>query len=205
MTTISHRAARSAAAAVLLGALSACSQAGGLGSVLGSVLGGGMGGGQGSQVSGYVQGVDTRSQQLYLQQQNGQTVTLVFDNNTQVVYNNQRYPVTSLERGDEVTARVQSSNNGAYYTDLVQVDRSVSGSTGTSANVQSIQGTVRQVDYNNGLFTLDAQNGSRLTVQLSPNISRSDLDRFRNLRSGDYARFYGAVVGNSRVELRQFY
>jgi hypothetical protein len=205
MTTISHRAARSAAAALLLGALSACSQAGGLGSVLGSVLGGGMGGGQGSQVSGYVQGVDTRSQQLYLQQQNGQTVTLVFDNNTQVVYNNQRYPVTSLERGDEVTARVQSSNNGAYYTDLVQVDRSVSGSTGTSANVQSIQGTVRQVDYNNGLFTLDAQNGSRLTVQLSPNISRSDLDRFRNLRSGDYARFYGAVVGNSRVELRQFY
>jgi hypothetical protein len=206
MTTISHRAARTAAAALLFGALSACSQAGGLGSILGSVLGGGMGGGQGSQVSGYVQGVDTRSQQLYLQQPSGQTVTLVFDNNTQVVYNNQRYPVTSLERGDEVTARVQSSNNGAYYTDLVQVDRSVSGSTGGStANVQSIQGTVRQVDYNNGLFTLDAQNGYRLTVQLSSNISRSDLDRFRNLRAGDYARFYGAVLNNSRVELRQFY
>src|SRR2546423_15582416 len=125
MSTISHRGARSVAAVLLFGALSACSQAGALGSVLGSVLGGGMGGGgQGSQVSGYVQGVDTRSQQLYLQQPGGQTVTLVFDNNTQVVYNNQRYPVTSLERGDEVTARVQSSNNGAYYTDLVQVDRS---------------------------------------------------------------------------------
>jgi hypothetical protein len=184
--------------------MSACSQAGGLGSVLGSVLGGGMGG-QGSQVSGYVQGVDTRSQQLYLQQPSGQTVTLVFDNNTQVVYNNQRYPVTSLERGDEVTARVQSSGNGAYYTDLVQVDRSVSGPAGTSANVQAIQGTVRQVDYTNGLFTIDAQNGSRLTVQLPSNISRADLDRFRNLRPGDYARFYGAFLSNSRVELRQFY
>ena len=31
-------------------------------------------------------------------------------------------------RVDQVTARVQASNNNSYYTDLVQVDRPVQGS-----------------------------------------------------------------------------
>jgi hypothetical protein len=198
--TLIHKVARSAAVAILLGA-SACSGTGGLGNVLGSVLG--QGGQQGGQVSGYVQSVDTRSQQVYLQQQNGQTLALGYDNNTQVVYQNQRYNVTALERGDQVTARVQSMSNGGYYTDYVQVDQSVS--TGSSQNLQTLQGTVRGVDQNNGLFTIDLQNGNRITVQLASRLSRADLDRFRSLRSGEYARFYGVYLGQARAELRQFY
>ncbi len=192
-----------AAALLMLATTGACSTAGGLGSVLGSVLGG-LGT---SQVSGYVQGVDTRYQQLYLQDANGQGITLQYDNNTQVIYNNQRYDVRSLERGDQVTARVQTTGNGAYYTDLVQVDRSVSGpvSSSSSADVQALQGTVRQVDQNNGLFLVDLQSGGRVTVQLPAQISSSDFSRFRALRSGDYVRFYGVFLSSSRVELRQFY
>jgi hypothetical protein len=201
--TRTHKIARSAVVALLVGA-SACSGAGGLGNVLGSVLGQGQQ--QGGQVSGYIQSVDTRSQQVYLQQPNGQTLALGYDNNTQVVYQNQRYNVANLERGDQVTARVQPMNNGGYYTDYVQVDQSVStGNTGSGQNLQAIQGTVRQVDPNNGLFTIDLQNGNRLTVQLAPRLSRADLDRFRSLRSGDYARFYGLYLGQSRAELHQFY
>jgi hypothetical protein len=202
--TRSHTFARVAAAALLIGAV-ACTGAGGLGSVLGSVLGQGQ---QGGQVTGYIQSVDTRSQQVYLQQQNGQTLALGYDNNTQVVYGNQRYNVTNLERGDQVTARVQAMNNGGYYTDYVQVDQSVSNNSGGingGQNLQTLQGTVRQVDPNNGLFTIDLQNGNRVVVQMASRMNRADLDRFRSLRSGDYARFYGLYLSNNRAELHQFY
>ncbi len=196
--------ARVIAGVLLLASASACSSAGSLGSILGSVLGAG-GGGQSNQVSGYIQGVDTRNRQIGVQQSNGQTLVVSYDNQTQVVYQNQNFPVTSLENGDQVTLRVQQLQNGGYYTDVVQVDRSASSSsTMQSGNVQLIQGTVRQVDQANGLFLLDATNGARLTVQLSRQVSRNDLDRFRSLRAGDYARLYGVYLSSSRVELRQF-
>jgi hypothetical protein len=184
----------------------ACQSGGGLGSVLGSVLGQGQ---TNSQVSGAVRRVDTRNQQITIQQSNGQAVALLFDNQTQVVFQNRTYPVTSLENGDQVTARVQQNSNGGYYTDLVQVDQSVSstnGSTnGTSSNVQSFQGTVRQLDRSNGLFSLDTGNGVTITVSLPYNISRADNDKFQSLRNGDYVRLNGIFISNSRVELRQFY
>jgi hypothetical protein len=199
------KVARRSATALTLAALTACSSAGGLGNILGSVLGGGTG--QGSQVTGAVLGVDTRSQQLSIQQSNGQAVNLAYDGQTQVVYQNQNYPVTSLERGDQVTARVQSTSNGAYYTDLVQVDQSVSsaGSGTGSGSVQTLQGIVRQVDQANGMFTIDNSDGVRLVVQMPSNSSRTDVSKFQSLRAGDVARFYGVYLNNSRVELRQFY
>jgi hypothetical protein len=199
-----HRIGRCAAAAGMLAALGACSAVGGLGNILGGVLGRGS---QTGQVSGYVQGVDTRSQIIALQQPNGQPVNLLFDAQTKVVYNNQSYAVTSLDRGDQITARVQNTDNG-YYTDVVQVDRPVQGSAGaatTSGNVQSMQGTVRQIDQQNGLFTLDASSGTRVTVSMPFSPSRADLAKFQSLRSGDTVRIAGVFLNNSRVELRQFY
>jgi hypothetical protein len=202
---ILNTSVRVTAVILLLLPAAGCSSAGSLGNILGSVLGGAGQGGQGGQVSGYIQGVDTRNRQIGIQQSNGQTLVVAYDNQTQVVYNNQSYPVTALENGDQITARVQQLQNGGYYTDVVQVDRSVSG-TGTvqSGNVQLLQGTVRQVDPANGLFLLDATNGTRVTVQLARQLTRNDLDRFRNLRTGDYTRLYGVYLSNSRVELRQF-
>ena len=213
MTMTIRRAARRGAATLFLLGAGACANAGQVGEILGSVLGGGAGGSGGSaggsQVSGVVRGVDTRSQQIGLQLSNGQTVGLVYDGQTKVVYNNQSYAVTSLDPGDQVTARVQSTNNGAYYTDLVQVDQPVQSASGggTAAgagNVQSLQGTVRQVDHQNGMFTLSAGNGT-VTVSLPYNVSRADQSRFQSLRSGDAVRLYGVFLNNARVELRQFY
>ena len=194
---------RGAAAVSTLLVLAACTNTG-LGNVLGSVLGGGQGA---NQVSGYVQGVDTRSQYIALQSSNGQSVNLQYDNQTKVVYNNQSYPVTSLDRGDQVTARIQNTNNGSYYTDLVQVDQPVQGSNGSTAsgNVQTIQGTVRGIDMQNGLFSLDMGTGTRVTVSMPYSPSRADMNRFQNLRSGDYVRIAGVYLNNTRVELRQFY
>ena len=198
--TMQRRVVWTAAMTWLLVANGACSQ---LGSILGGAGGAG-GSAQSGQVSGHVEGVDTRTQQIVIQASNGQRVALSYDNQTAVVYQNQNYPVTALERGDQVTARVQSTSNGAYYTDLVQVDRSVSDTGAGSSGVQSFQGSVGQVDRSNGVFRLDGNNSS-VIVSLPYNVRQSDLNTFQNLRVGDRVRLYGVFLNNSRVELRQFY
>jgi exosome complex RNA-binding protein Csl4 len=195
-----NRMILSGAMLCLVVASGACSQ---LGSILGGM--GGTGQGQSNQLSGYVEGVDTRSQQIAIQASNGQRVVLSYDNQTSVVYQNQNYPVTALERGDQVTARVQSTTGGAYYTDLIQVDQSVSGSSNTgSGQVQSLQGTVGQIDRSNGQFRLDGTNSS-VIVTLPYSVRQADVNTFNNLRVGDRVRLYGVFLNNSRVELRQFY
>jgi hypothetical protein len=203
--TVIQRAARTTAVALALVAMSACANSG-LGNILGSVLGGGS-----NELAGTIQGVDTRNQQIGIIQSNGQTVGVSYDNNTRVIYQNQNYPVTALENGDQVVARIQDKGNGSYYTDSVEVTQSVQngGTTGTagtgSGNVQSFQGTVRQVDIQNGLFTVDAGTGYVVTVSMPYSPTRADLNRFQNLRQGDAVRFYGVYLNNTRIELRQFY
>jgi len=184
----------------MLASVGAC--AGNLGNILGGVLGNGAGS---NQLSGTIRGVDSRYQQISIQTTNGQTVPVSYDSQTQVVYQNQNYSPTALEYGDQVTARIQANGN-SYYTDYVQVDRSVNGNaTGTtSSNVQLLQGTVRQVDRRNGLFTIDMNNYSTVTVTLPYNVSTNDLNRFNNLRSGDFVRFYGTYLNSAQVQLSQF-
>lgn len=193
---------RGAAGALMLVSIGACAS-GQLGNILGGVVGNGSGS---NQLSGTIRGIDSRSQQISIQTSNGQTVPVTYDSQTQVVYQNQNYSPTALEYGDMVTARVQANGN-SYYTDYVQVDQSVNGNgTGTvSNNVQLLQGTVRQVDRRNGLFTIDMNNNSTLTVTLPNNVSTNDVNRFNNLRTGDFIRFYGTYLNNSQVQLRQFY
>jgi hypothetical protein len=202
-----HWVARAGAGLLLLGATSGCSGAGGIGDVLGGVLGGGQQA-QAAQAEGAIRAVDNRTQQISLQLTNGQTVALAYDNQTKVVYQDRLYAVSNLESGDRVIMRVRDVGNGTYYTDSIHVTQSVTtgGSTGTggAANVQALQGTVRQIDHNNGLFTLDAGNVV-LTVSMAYGAAQAEVNRFHNLRAGDTVRFYGVFLNNTRVELRQFY
>ena len=71
--------------------------------------------------------------------------------------------------------------------------------------MQTLQGTVRGVDTQNGLFTMDVGTGTRLTVSMPYSPSRADMNRFQNLRNGDNVRIAGVYLNSSRVELRQFY
>jgi len=196
-------AARGGAAALLLFAAAACSNNSNLGDILGGVLGGGN-----SQVSGQVNGVNTRYQTITLTQSNGSNINLNYDNNTRVVYQNQQYPVTNLEYGDQVTARIANGNNSnGYYTDLIQVDQSVSNNTngGVYGNVQQFEGTVRNLDRTNGVFSLTGSNYGNYTVTMPYNPRSTDLQKFNNLRNGDYVRLYGTLLNNNRIELRNFY
>ncbi len=201
MATTIQRIRRGAAGALMLVSVGAC--AGNLGNILGGVLGNGAGQ---NQLSGTIRGVDSRYQQISIQTTGGQTVPVSYDNQTQVVYQNQNYSPTALEYGDQVTARIQANGN-SYYTDYVQVDRSVStNGTGTvSSNMQLWQGTVRQVDRRNGLFTVDMNNYSTVTVTLSNNLRTTDLNKFNNLRSGDFVRFYGTALSSAQIQLAEFY
>ena len=201
MSTLRH--IKGALAGLVLVASAACSSAGTLGDVLGGVLNS-----PGSQqVSGNVQGVDTRSQMVFLRENNGSTLSLRYDSRTEVVYQNRTYSVTSLENGDQITARIVDNGNGNYYTDYIQVNTSASNNGGydnETGAVYNLSGTVRQIDSYNGWFTMDAQN-SRITVQLPYNPRSTDLTRFRSLRSGDYVQLQALQISSSRFELRQFY
>ena len=202
MTTI-QRIQRLSATAAIIAFAGACA-GNSLGNVLGSVLGGGSQNAQSGQLSGTIRSVDTRSQQIAIQQSNGQTVPVYYDNQTQVVYQNQNYSPTSLENGDRVTARIQANGNN-YYTDYVQVDQSVNGTSAGTSGLQMIQGTVRQVDLRNGWFVIaDANSNNSLTVTVPYNLSSNDINRFRSLRNGDFVRFYGQYLNNSQIQLRQF-
>ena len=202
--TVIQRIQRLSAAAMIVAFAGACA-GNSLGNVLGSVLGGGSQSGQSGQLSGTIRGVDSRSQQISIQQSDGQTVPVYYDNQTQVVYQNQNYSPTALENGDRVTARIQANGN-SYYTDYVQVDQSVNGTgAGSSSNVQLLQGTVRQVDLRNGWFTVVDTNGyNTMTVTVPYNLSTNDINRFRSLRNGDFVRFFGVYLNNSQIQLRQF-
>jgi hypothetical protein len=199
-----RRATRGIAVALAFMGVSACSNSGSLGNILGSVLGGGTG----NQLAGRIQGVDTQNQQIGITQENGQTVAVRFDNQTRVVYQNQTYPVTALEQGDEVVARISDTGNGSYYTDSIQVTRSVTN--GSAANpgageIQTIRGTVRQVDLQQGIFTIDNGSGYEIVVSMPYNPSQADRRRFERLARGNVVQFAGVVLNTTRIELRQFY
>jgi translation initiation factor IF-1 len=201
MTRIQY-AARIGAAALLVSTAAACSS--GLGNVFGNVLGGSQ------DLSGTVSGVDSRSQQVFLQQSNGQTVGIGYDSRTQVVYQNQTYSVNSLERGDQITVRLTNSNNNGsnYYTDYIRVDQSANSSIGggnTSGNVTTIQGNVQQVNLSQGWFTMRTNNGYNVTVSLPYGANRNDVNRFNGLRQGDFVRAYVVYYKTQRAELRNFY
>jgi hypothetical protein len=197
---------KTAALAVSLVALGACSSAGGLGSVLGSVLGGGAQ--QQQQLAGSVRAVDTRNQQISITQSNGQAIAVSYDANTKVVYQSRTYAVSNLDPGDQVVARITATQNNSYYTDSITVTQSVTTTTsnGTIDNTtQQLNGTVSSIDRTYGTFVVDIGSGTRITVSMPYGARSTDVQTYNNLRVGQYVRFYGVYLNTARVELRQFY
>jgi len=117
VTDIGARIGSSSAVLVLAAAIGGC--AGGLGA-LGDILAAPGPDGQPAVATVEVQEVRQARQEIIIRTQDGQQGPIVYDQNTQVVYQNQQYPVTALERGDIVDARVHQVDRG-YYTDLIQV------------------------------------------------------------------------------------
>ena len=100
---------------------------GGLGGILGSPSAD-----QPSDVRGTVSNIDTGAQRIdlnvnyvnNLRQSSGQTGSIYYDSNTVVEYQGNRYNVTDLERGDEISVRGANSN-GRYIAQTITVTRNV--------------------------------------------------------------------------------
>ncbi len=191
----------------LAAALVAGGCASGAGGPLGGVLGGILNPAGANTVSGTIAGVDTRAQVIYVNASNGQQIPVQYDNNTQVVYQNQNYPVVDLERGDYVTVQLQGTGNGGYYTSYVQVTQSVQNSgqyPGGSGYYQTLAGSVSQINYQNGTFLLTQNNGGSFLVQMPYNPRQNDVQTFNSLRNGQYVQVQGQFVSQNVFQLSAF-
>jgi len=174
---------------------------------LGEVLGGAIGqpapGSQG-QITAEVRTVNTQQRTIDVATEDGRTGAVRYDENTVVVYRNQQYPVTALERGDVVVMQVQDVN-GALYVQRVDVQQSVQDRDGTTAtgDVRVFSGRVSQLDVSNGRFLLQTQNGN-VTVSLPYNAPRATVDYFRRLRNGDTVSLEAVLLSATRAEIHRF-
>jgi hypothetical protein len=199
------------AMALMVAALSAGGCASGaLGDVLGGVLNPQGSGGE-RLLQGDVVLVDANRQYLQVRMTNGQTANVRFDSRTQVVYGQQAYPVTALERGDEISLRLLQTQQGEPYTDQIVVTRSIQEATGVNQGTTSgsrqymrVEGTVGQIDTRQGVFQIRSQNGGYLWVSLPYNTSSTTVSQFQRLRAGDYVRVGGYMIANDRLELQSF-
>ena len=166
------RRLRSAAMIAAALATTGCAQAGVLGDVLGGVLN--PQGGAGEQlVQGDVTLVDAQRQYLQVRATNGQVANVRFDNRTQVIYQQQNFPVTALEPGDQISMRIQQTQQGELYTDQILVTRSIQevrGTTDTGGRQYTrLEGYVGSIDSQRGMFELRIQNRPSVWVSLPYN------------------------------------
>ena len=134
----------------------------------------------------------------------GSTARIFFDNRTSVDYNGRSYHPEDLERGDQVAARVDQSNNRLYATSMsVLYDARTRSNNPSGNNSTTVHGRVRSVDTNRRTITLDDSYNRTTTVQYSANTpvtyngqsySPADLEtgdeidvRVDNLGGGQYA------------------
>lgn len=117
-------------AALLMTAACGSMGDGGLGSI-GDIILGSPSSSQSSDVKGTVAAIDTNARRIDLNvtyinnlrdNNNGQRGSIYYDNNTTVVFNNQNYNVTDLERGDEIEVR-GVADNGRYLAQQITVVR----------------------------------------------------------------------------------
>lgn len=183
--------------------ISAC--AGGLGGLgdIGDILAGTIGGGQ-NQLRAEVQSVDTNRRTIDVVTEDNQRGAVRYDGNTQVIYRQQQYPVTALERGDIVVMQLQQGTSGETYVGRIDVEQSAQERSGGSGQMQTLSGSVSQIDRTQGAFLLRTQQGSTLTVTLPYNPSSQTRDRFNRLRQGDYVTVEGTFISQSRFEIHQF-
>jgi hypothetical protein len=158
-----------------------------------------------------VERLDTSSREIHLRPNDSRTRVVGYSTEARVMYRGREYPVTQLEAGDIVAMRLRQDSRGNSYTDLIRVqesiqDRNQRRGDGASPGrgIQTLDGRVEQLDFQRSSFEIRGQSRERVIVSLSDNARRSDVDRFRALRSGDYVRVEGRFLNRERFELDSF-
>ena len=158
-------------------------------------------------VIGEVQYVDNRTRELEIRSDSGRRSVLRFDNNTQLIYRQRSYPVSNLERGDYVAARVQQDRDGRWLTTSISVretaqDRGIGASIGNQ--LDRTEGRVQNIDTRRGTFEIRDPRNRIVVISVAFNAPRTVADRFNRLRNGDYVRLEGRLVNSDRFDLENF-
>ena len=160
---------------------------------------------------GTVERVNTGSREINLRPNDGGTRVVGYSTDTRVMYRGREYPVSQLETGDIVAMQLRQDAQGNSFTDLIRVqesiqDRNQRRGDGASpgAGIQTLDGRVEQLDLQRSSFDIRDQSRERVIVSLSDHARRSDVDRFRALRSGDYVKVEGRFLDRERFELDTF-
>ena len=158
-----------------------------------------------------VERLDTSSREIHLRPNNSRTRVVGYSADARVVYRGREYPVAQLEAGDIVAMQLKQDSRGNSYTDLIRVQESIrdrnqgrGGIARPGTGIQTVDGRVEQVDFQRSSFEIRGQSGERIFVSLPYNARKSDVDRFRALRAGDYVRVEGRFLDRERFELESF-
>ena len=156
--------------------------------------------------------LDTSSREIHLRPNDSRKRVVGYSADARVLYRGREYPVAQaqLESGDKVSMQLKQDSRGNSYTDLVRVhesirDRNPDHAAQPAAVMQTVDGRVEHVDFQRSSFELSDQSRQSVFVSLPNNARRSDLDRFRALRTGDYVRVEGRFMSQDRFELESFF
>jgi len=164
-------------------------------------------GGVPNDVVGEVQFVDNRAGEVEIRSDSGRRSIVRFDKNTQVIYRQRTYPVSNLERGDYVAARVQEDRDGRLLTTSISVretaqDRGMGASNGN--RLDRTEGRIENIDTRRGTFEIRDPRNRIVVISVAFNAPRAVTDRFNRLRNGDYVRVEGRSVNSDRFDLETF-
>jgi len=158
-----------------------------------------------------VEQVYAASREIHLRPNDGRTRVVGYSTDTRVMYRGREYPVSQLEVGDIVAMQLRQDSRGNSYTDLIRVqesirdrDQSRGDTSRPGTGIQTVDGWVERVDFQRSSFEMRDQSRERVLVSLPSNARRSDVDRFRALRAGDYVKVEGRFLDRERFELENF-
>jgi hypothetical protein len=198
--------------AVLL--LSACASSDG-----GGIFGGGSNQNN-YEIRGTVDSVDLNSRAIYLTNVSGYNTSMLsgggnnvrvyYDDRTTVAYQGQTYRPQDLERGDEITVRVDESGNNSLVAESVTVNRDVSSGSGSvydngtdnGTYGSTLRGTIRNIDTSRRTIEIDRGYSSTVMVQYDntslPVYYNNQTYRVSDLERGDEVEIRGRDLGSGR-------
>ncbi|MDQ6800890.1 MAG: DUF5666 domain-containing protein [Acidobacteriota bacterium] len=172
-----------------------------------------------SEIRGTVDSVDVNSRSIYLTNvsnyssnlypngsgNNGNgNVRVYYDDRTTVSYNGTNHRPTDLERGDQVSVRVDRSSNQllAQSMEVLYNSRGSQASSGsTPYGVSSVHGTVRSIDTYARSISVDPGYGSYMTINYASNTPvyyNSRTYAISELRAGDQIDARVSDLGGGR-------
>jgi hypothetical protein len=202
-----------AAATFALLILAACGTSGNSG--IGDIFGGNSPSSRTYEIRGTVDSVDLSRSFIVLNNVNtsaslnpggGNSVRVYYNDRTRIDYQGRSYQPSDLERGDEVSVRVNDTDNQLVAESMAVTYNSRSGmassSSGTYGNSSLIHGTVRSIDTYRRTISVDRGYGSNLSVEYNNNTRVSFNGRSyapADLQPGDEIDIRTSDLGRGRV------